>query len=76
VRLNKAISEGVRLDQRIDFVDKAVNKRCNHHDELIIALQQRLNGLAEANKLLLEQLEATTEPTPDATPWWKRWWSR
>jgi len=82
VRLNKAISEGVRLDQRIDFVDKAVNKRCNHHDELIIALQQRLNGLAEANKLLLEQLEATTEPTPDATTqvelgqWWRRLWSR
>ena len=76
VRLNKAISEGVRLDQRIDFVDKAVNKRCDHHDELIIALRQRLNGLAEANKLLLEKLEATTEPTPDATPWWKRWWSR
>ena len=76
VRLNKAISEGVRLDQRIDFVDKAVNKRCDHQDELIIALRQRLNGLAEANKLLLEKLEATTEPTPDATPWWKRWWSR
>ena len=76
VRLNKAISEGVRLDQRIDFVDKAVNKRCDHQDELIIALRQRLNGLAEANKLLLEKLEATTEPTPDATPWWKRWWSK
>ena len=82
VRLNKAISECVRLDKRIDFVDKAVNQRCDHQDELIIALRQRLNGLAEANKLLLQKLEATTEPTPDATPhvevaqWWKRLWSR
>jgi len=82
VRLNKAISEGVRLDKRIDFVDKAGNKRCNHQDELIIKLHQRLDGLAEANKLLLQKLEATTEPTPDATPhvevaqWWDRLWSR
>jgi hypothetical protein len=49
---------------------------------LIIALRQRLNGLAEANKHLLEKLEAATGPTPDAAPhvelaqWWERWWSR
>ena len=78
----RSTAECVRLDKRIDFVDKAVNQRCDHQDELIIALRQRLNGLAEANKHLLEKLAAATEPTPDATPhvelaqWWERWWSR
>ena len=78
VRLNKAISECVRLDKRIDFVDKAVNKRCYEQDELIIKLHQRLDGLAEANKLLLQKLEATTEPTPptELAQWWDRLWSR
>ena len=82
VRLNKAIKEGVRIDKRIDWVDQTVNGRCNDQDEDIIKLSQRLNGLAEANKHLLEKLAAATEPTPDATPhvelaqWWERWWSR
>ena len=78
----KANSENARLNKRIDWVDQTINKRCNHQDELIIALRKRLNGLAEANKHLLEKLEATTEPTPDATThvelaqWWRRLWSR
>jgi len=72
----KASSENARLNKRIDFVDKACNSSLGRHHEIIIALQQRLDGLAKANKLLLEKLEATTEPTPDATTWWKRWWSR
>ena len=72
----KANSENARLNKRIDFVDKACNSSLGRHHEIIIALQQRLDGLAKANKLLLETLEATTEPKPDATPWWKRWWSR
>ena len=82
VRLNKAIKEGVRLDKRIDWVDQTFNGRCNDQDEDIIKLSHRLNGLAEANKHLLEKLEAATGPTPDATPhvelaqWWERWWSR
>jgi len=74
--LEKANSENAILNKRIDFVDKACNSSLGRHHEIIIALQKRLNGLAEANKHLLEKLEATTEPTPDATPWWKRWWSR
>ena len=69
----KANSENAMLNKRIDFVDKACNSSLGRHHEIIIALQQRLDGLAKANKLLLEKLEATTEPTPDATPWWKRW---
>ena len=75
VRLNKAIGESVRLDKRIDFVDNAQH-------ELLIKAHNRLDGLAEANKHLLEKLEATTEPTPDATTqvelgqWWSRLWSR
>ena len=75
---DKAISECVRLDKRIDFVDKAVNKRCYEQDELIIKLHQRLDGLAEANKLLLQKLEATTEPAPptELAQWWDRLWSR
>jgi hypothetical protein len=82
VRLNKAIKEGVRIDKRIDWVDQTVNGRCNDQDEDIIKLSHRLNGLAEANKHLLEKLEAATGPTPDAAPhvelaqWWERWWSR
>ena len=82
VRLNKAIKEGVRLDKRIDWVDQTVNGRCNDQDEDIIKLSHRLNGLAEANKHLLEKLEAATGPTPAAAPqvelaqWWERWWSR
>ena len=82
VRLNKAIKEGVRIDKRIDWVDQTVNGRCNDQDEDIIKLSHRLNGLAEANKHLLEKLEAATGPTPAAAPhvelaqWWERWWSR
>jgi len=82
VRLNKAIKEGVRLDKRIDWVDQTFNGRCNDQDEDIIKLSHRLNGLAEANKHLLEKLEAATGPTPDAAPqvelaqWWERLWSR
>ena len=81
-RLDTAISESARIDKRIDFIDTANNLRCDHQDELIIALQQRLDGLAKANKHLLEKLEATTKPTPDATTqvelgqWWRRLWSR
>ena len=78
VRLNKAISEGVRLDKRIDFVDKAGNRSFDRQDVEIIKLHQRLDGLAEANKLLLQKLEATTEPAPptELAQWWDRWWSR
>ena len=80
--LEKANSENAILNKRIDFVDKACNSSLGRHHEIIIALQKRLNGLAEANKHLLEKLEATTEPTPDATTqvelgqWWRRLWSR
>ena len=77
-----ANNENARLNKRIDFVDKACNSSLGRHHEIIIALQQRLDGLAKANKLLLEKLEATTKPTPDATTqvelgqWWRRLWSR
>tara|TARA_R110001599_G_scaffold42608_1_gene128287 strand:- start:43 stop:1062 length:1020 start_codon:yes stop_codon:yes gene_type:complete len=78
VRLNKAISECVRLDKRIDFVDKAGNRSFDRQDVEIIKLHQRLDGLAEANKLLLQKLEATTEPAPptELSQWWDRLWSR
>ena len=67
VRLNKAIGESVRLDKRIDFVDNAQH-------ELLIKAHNRLDGLAEANKHLLEKLEAAA--TAAATPWWKRWMAK
>ena len=75
VRLNKAISECVRMDKRIDFVDKAVTDRLNAQHELYMKAHNRLDGLAEANKLLLTKLEtaATAAATAAATPWWKRW---
>ena len=73
VRLKKAIGECVRIDKRIDFVDKAISDRLNAQHELLIKAHNRLDGLAEANKLLLTKLETANEPTPDAPPWWKRW---
>ena len=78
----RSTAECIRLDKRIDFVDKTVNQRCDHQDELIIALRERLNALAKSNKVLLARLEAATITTPDETPhvevaqWWERWWSR
>jgi hypothetical protein len=78
VRLNKAIGECVRMDKRIDFVDKAVTDRLNAQHELYMKAHNRLDGLAEANKLLLEKLEtaATAAAAAAATPWWKRWMAK
>ena len=78
----RSTAECVRLDKRIDFVDKTVNQRCDHQDAMMIAMRERLNGLAKSNKVLLARLEAATITTPDETPhvevaqWWERWWSR
>ena len=73
VRLSKAISRRVEVYSYIDDLNKTLNDRCDRHREALMKIDAQLEGLAEANKLLLTKLEAANEPTPDAPPWWKRW---
>jgi hypothetical protein len=74
VRLSETSNKRVEIYNYIDVINKALNDRCDRHREALMKIDAQLVGLAEANKHLLEKLEAAA--TAAATPWWKRWMAK